>query len=84
MAAWFILITIFTTESDYKRGFGDGIAASKSASASTNIERFGTIENCEFTGQWFVKLAGGSSKYKCIDLRHKKPIINTNINKGAK
>lgn len=64
----FLLITIFTTTEDYERGYGDGIAASKSASASMHMERFKSFKYCDVAGNAFIKQAGKGSSYTCTDL----------------
>lgn len=54
----FILIMIIMTSSDYKRGFGDGIAASKSASSAIELVKFRTLEACNTVKNQFLKMAG--------------------------
>ena len=79
-----LLIALFTTAQDYKRGFGDGIAASKSASSSMHMERFGTLAECALAKKTLESMATGTptskskDKYniakmhvKCVDLSKK-------------
>jgi len=74
----FLLLAIISTTDDYKRGFGDGIAASKSASAAIHMERFENASECEVAKDAFLGLAPVGSKAECTYLI-KKP-----INKGSK
>lgn len=53
MTSFLLLMTIITQE-NYNRGFGDGIAASKSASAAIHSVSFRTKETCEKVKQVFI------------------------------
>jgi len=63
-----LLIAIISTSEDYKRGFGDGIAASKSASAAIHMERFKTTAACEKAKTVFLRLAGAGAKASCEEI----------------
>ena len=67
----FLLIAIISTAEDYKRGFGDGISASKSASAAIHMESFKRMASCEKVKLTFIKLAPAGSKAECVNLLKK-------------
>jgi len=51
---YLLLISIMTNE-NFNRGWGDGIAASKSASATVHTERFKSFSQCENIKSEFLK-----------------------------
>jgi len=67
----FLLLAIISTTDDYKRGFGDGIAASKSASAAIHMERFETEAMCGVAKDTFLMLAPSGSRAECTHLAKK-------------
>ena len=66
-----LLIAVITTSQNYTRGFGDGIAASKSASAAIHMERFLSRSSCEQAKTAFLKIAGEGAKASCVILPRK-------------
>jgi len=64
----FLLIAIISTSENYQRGFGDGIAASKSASAAIHMERFEESAPCELAKATFIRLSPKGSKAECVSL----------------
>ena len=84
----FLLIAIISTTEDHKRGYGDGIAASKSASAAIHMERFSTIEMCNLAKKGFMsfRMKGGGASAKCVNLKElkKESSIEGNIHRRKK
>ena len=64
----FLLIAVITTSENYTRGFGDGIAASKSASAAIHMEKFTNPSSCEKVKTAFLELGGAGASASCLPL----------------
>lgn len=63
----FILLMIISTSENYNRGFGDGIAASKSASAAIQTTRFKTKVACEKVKNTFLQMEyAAANKIKAV------------------
>lgn len=54
----FLLLLVIATNKEYDRGWGDGIASSKSASAAIHTEYFHLKEDCESVRASFLKNQG--------------------------
>lgn len=54
----FLLLLVISTNKEYDRGWGDGIASSKSASAAIHTERFFLKEDCEAVKNKFLTNQG--------------------------